>query len=451
MPFPNMRRAAAALATSCLGVTAAASPHTSLQGFTLDNGLQVYLQEDHRAPMISAQLWYHVGSSYEPAGHSGLTHALEHLVFEGTRTLTGPEYKTLLARLGSEGNAFTTTDATAFYQTLPASRLEIALELMADSMQNATLDEADFARGLEVIKSERRTEVEDQPMALAMERIRALAYGQSPYASPIIGHRQYLQDMSLATLRVWYQTWYHPNNATLVIVGDTTLEALRTLVHGHFGELPLAPLRDRVPVSTDLGQGERRLVIEQKGLSERLVMAFNTPSLVTTSKAEDALALSLLPQLLSEGINARLRKHRTGLAPTFQRLRSEYTLLQHGDSLLTLTAAPNARQGISLQDAEASAWEVIESLRHVLVDDRELQRAKARHLAGHVFAADDLVAQGRTIGSHAAIGIPPERIESDRHALQGLTALQLQQAAEQYLARDRVTVAYLHNEEKTHE
>ncbi|MBA1202325.1 insulinase family protein [Pseudomonas capeferrum] len=451
MPFTYLRRAAAAIATSCLALTAAASPHTSLQGFRLDNGLQVYLHEDHRAPIISAQLWYHVGSSHEPEGHSGLTHALEHLIFEGTRKLTADQYKTLLARLGSEANAFTTADATVFYQTLPASRLEIALEVMADSMQNATLGEADFARELQVIKAERRTEVEDSPMALAMERIHALAYGHSPYATPVIGYRQYLEDLSLATLRVWYQTWYHPNNATLVIVGDTTLEALQALVERHFGTLSPAPLRSRDPVPPSDAPGERRLVIAQAGLGERLVMAFNTPSLFTAGNTEDALALSLVPQLLSEGVNARLRKHRTGSAPTFQYLRAEYTLVQQGDSLLTLIAVPNSEQHVSLEDAEASIWEAIESLQYVRVDEHELRRAKARQLAERVFAADDLAAQGRAIGSHAVSGVPPERLEDDRQALQNLTALRLQQAAQHYLTRDRVTVAYLRNEEKPNE
>lgn len=179
---------------------------SSLQHFTLANGLKVYLREDHRAPLASVQLWYHVGSSYEPEGHTGLSHALEHLMFEGSSKLAEGEYSRLMTRLGGDPNAFTFEDATVYPITLPTSRMEVVLEAMADAMATATLGEAPFKRELAVVMAERRANVDNNPFAVALEQNKLLAYGKCSYATPIIGFKQDLQQLTQAAARNWYQS-----------------------------------------------------------------------------------------------------------------------------------------------------------------------------------------------------------------------------------------------------
>lgn len=211
-----------------------------LQSFKLDNGLQVYLRQDHRAPLVSAQLWYHVGSSYEPAGQSGLSHLLEHLMFEGSSKLASGQYSKLLTLLGGDPNAFTSEDATCFPVTLPASRLEIVLEAMADAMGTARFEQSTFEREVQVVLAERRLQTDQSPLAIARERDRLLAHGSSPYATPIIGHQADVESLTAQAARRWYQNWYQPANATLVVVGDIDLARLRRYVERHFAAVASA-------------------------------------------------------------------------------------------------------------------------------------------------------------------------------------------------------------------
>lgn len=188
--------------------------------FQLENGLKVIVREDHRAPVVVSQLWYRVGSSYESAGLTGLSHALEHMMFKGSAKLAPGESSRILRELGAEENAFTSDDYTAYYQVLASDRLAVALEMEADRLASLKLPADEFAREIEVIKEERRLRTDDRPSALAYERFKALAFPASGYRNPTIGWMSDLQRMQVDDLRAWYQQWYRPNNATLVIVGD---------------------------------------------------------------------------------------------------------------------------------------------------------------------------------------------------------------------------------------
>lgn len=210
----------------------------SVYTFTLANGLRVYLREDNRAPLVSVQLWYHVGSSYEPEGHTGLSHALEHLLFEGSSKLAPGQYSALMSRLGGDPNAFTYPDATVFPLTLPRNRLEIALEALADVMASATLSDMPFARELAVVMAERREDIDNSPLALAVEHHQLLVYGNSGYGNPVTGHKTDLDHMTPTAARTWYQTWYHPNNATLAVAGDIALAQLQSWLHGTLQRSP---------------------------------------------------------------------------------------------------------------------------------------------------------------------------------------------------------------------
>ena len=223
------RAARLLLGSLVLPLAALAGTPPPTHEFTLDNGLKLIVREDSRAPVVVSQLWYRVGSSYETPGRTGLSHALEHMMFKGTERLEPGEGSRLLRELGAEENAFTSDDYTAYYQVLARDRLAVAFELEADRMTGLRLPEDEFLRELEVIKEERRLRTDDRPTSLAYERFKAMAYPASGYRNPTIGWMRDLQRMTVDDLRAWYQRWYAPNNAALVVVGDVRADEVRQL------------------------------------------------------------------------------------------------------------------------------------------------------------------------------------------------------------------------------
>ena len=300
------RHAGLLLGSLLLPLMASAAEPQPTHEYTLDNGLKVVVREDHRAPVVVSQLWYKVGSSYETPGLTGLSHALEHMMFKGSRKL-GPGQASLVLRdLGAEENAFTTDDYTAYYQVLARDRLPVALELEADRMAHLALPADQFKSEIEVIKEERRLRTEDKPSALAFERFKAAAYPASGYRTPTIGWMADLQRMTIDDLRHWYQAWYAPNNATLVVVGDVTGDEVKALAQKYFGEIPRRDLpAARKPL--ELAEpGERRLKLHVRTQLPSLIMGFNVPTLGSSNDARSINALRLISAILDGGYSARL-------------------------------------------------------------------------------------------------------------------------------------------------
>ncbi|WP_027592323.1 pitrilysin family protein [Pseudomonas sp. LAIL14HWK12:I7] len=424
-------------------------PTPSVQSFALANGLRVYLREDRRAPLVSVQLWYHVGSIDEPDGHSGLSHVLEHLLFEGSSKLASGQYSTLMTRLGGDPNAFTLEDATYFPLTLPVSRLEIALEAMADTMATATLSDAPFARELAVVMAERRVDIDNNPLALAMEQHQLLAHGNSRYATPVIGHPPDLHAMTPAAARTWYQTWYHPNNATLSVVGDIGLQPLQALVARHFAVIPAHRLPPRQTPVEDAELTRRAQTLHLQGLRPGVILSFNLPSQRTATSNAQAHALRLLPDLLSEGHAATLRRLLVIDEQVLQGLKATYEPYRRGDSLLTLYAFCSAH--VTPEAAADRLLAEIERFRQQPPSIEALQRAKARLLARQLFARDAIAEQAQAIGRQAACGLDPIALDDERATLEAVTAEQVHQAAVAYLTAPRTAITYMHNKERAHE
>ena len=218
--------------------------------YQLDNGMQVIVKEDHRAPVAVSQVWYRVGASYEPDGITGISHALEHMMFKGTPQVGAGEFSRIISALGGTENAFTGSDYTAYFETLAVEHLERALELEADRMRNLLLDADEFAKEIAVVKEERRLRTEDKPSGRVYEQFNAVAWRSSPYRNPIIGWMNDLEHMTIDDLTAWYRRWYAPNNATLVVVGDVEPETVRAIAQRHFGTLaPSEPISVSSPAS----------------------------------------------------------------------------------------------------------------------------------------------------------------------------------------------------------
>lgn len=419
-----------------------ASSMQTTHEFSLDNGLKVIIREDHRAPIVVSQLWYKVGSSYEVPGSTGLSHALEHMMFKGSSKLGPGESSRVLRMLGAEENAFTSDDYTAYYQVLANDRLEVALEMEADRLASATLPEDEFLREIEVIKEERRLRTDDRPAGLAYERFKALAWPSSGYHIPTIGWMQDLERMSIADLRQWYQYWYSPNNATLVIVGDVEPEQVKTLVKRHFGKIPARPLPNiKLPIELD-EPGERRLTLYLKTRLPSLLLGFNVPGLQTAKQETDAHALRLISALLDGGQSARLSSQLERQQELVAGAGAHYNAFSRGDSLFTLSATPNVQKNISLEQVEKALWEQLEALKNEPPTQTELDRVRAQVIAWETYAQDSVTSQANRIGMLESVGLSWRVLENDLEKLNSITPADIQTAARTYFTRARSTTLH---------
>ena len=450
--MPSMLRRAAALLLGALYLPLVVAADTQpTHEFFLDNGLKVIVREDHRAPVVVSQLWYKVGSSYESPGKTGLSHALEHMMFKGSRKLEAGEASRILRELGAEENAFTSDDYTAYYQVLARDRLAVAFELEADRLASLKLPADEFAREIEVIKEERRLRTDDKPSALAYERFKAMAYPASGYHTPTIGWMADLKRMTVEELRIWYKRWYAPNNATLVVVGDVTPDEVRTLAERYFGPIDKQPVPiAKRPLELD-EPGERRLQLHVQTQVPSLIMAFNTPGLATSENPTQIHALRLISALLDGGYSARLPQQLERGQELVTSASAWYNAYARGDSLFVLSAAPNIQKGRTLEEVEEGLWQQLELLKQTAPSAEELERVRAQVIAGLVYERDSITQQATTIGQLETVGLSWRLMDDELSALEAVTPKDIQQAARTYFTRSRLSVAHVLPEETSDE
>ncbi|WP_150304851.1 M16 family metallopeptidase [Pseudomonas saliphila] len=411
--------------------------------FSLDNGLKVIVREDHRAPVVVSQLWYKVGSSQEPPGKTGMTHALEHMMFKGSENIAPGQASKILSSLGAQENAFTSRDYTAYYQVLSRDQLAVALELEAERMHLLSLPEDEVMREMQVIKEERRLRVDDNPNSLAYERFMTQAYMASPYAQPVIGWMHDLDRLTVDNLRDWYELHYHPGNATLVIVGDVKLDEIRGLVERYFGPIPAGPVPEqKAPLELPDG-GERSLVLELDVQLPSLIMGFNVPSLNTAEAPWEAHALRLLEAVLDGGYSARLASRLERDQSIATSASASYSAFSRGDSLFMLSGVPNESREISLEQLEQALWEQIEELKANPPSVEELNRVQSQLIASLVYEQDQISQQANRIGQLESIGLPWTLLDKDVETLEAITPEQVSDVARRYLTRERLTRAHV--------
>ncbi|WP_050577181.1 M16 family metallopeptidase [Pseudomonas cremoricolorata] len=417
-----------------------------LAHFTLDNGLRVILVQDHRVPLVSAQLWYHVGASHEPHGQSGLSHALEHWVFEGSSKLAPGQYAKVLARLGAKPLAFTLDEATLYVASVPANRLEIVLEAQADIMSSATLAEQDFVSCRDALINEHRLRVESSADEQASRLHLQLAHGASPYAHSRYDHLDDLQGLGADAVRAWYAKHYHPSNATLVVAGDIRMPALREQVERHFDALPTRPKHtDPGFRQTDTLFG-REQTVRLPALRQGVILSFNTPSLGSTQSPAEVIALQVAAALLSNGASSRLYAALVRDQPLLRGIRSEFDVHLRGDTLMTWHSLLSPGR-TSPEQASARMLAVIDTLSHTPVSTVELQRAKTKLLAQLIYQRDALQDHAYHIGRHALSGADLDLLERTPELIQSVTADAVHEVARRYFTANRLTVTYTQPEE----
>ncbi|HEA25553.1 MAG TPA: insulinase family protein, partial [Ectothiorhodospiraceae bacterium] len=351
--------------------------------FMMANGMKLIVKEDHRAPVVVSQIWYKVGASSEHIGITGVSHVLEHMMFKGTKKYPPGEFSRIIAENGGRENAFTGRDYTSYFQQLEKSRLPIAFELEADRMRNLHLQEEEFQKERDVVVEERRLRTEDKPSALTYEKFMATAFQVNPYHNPVIGWLDDLQNLNLEDLRHWYQTWYSPNNATLVVVGDVSPQAVRELAQSHFGSIPPSTLPVQKPRREPKQQGERRITVRAPAEVAVLIMGYKTPVLHTTDEPWKAYALEMLANVLDGGDSARISRELVRGKAIAASAGAGYDLTARYDSLLTLEGTP--AQGQDIATVEKALREQVTRLHHELVSQKELSRIKAQVTAAKVY------------------------------------------------------------------
>lgn len=422
-------------------VLAVGSAQAAVTDVTLDNGMRVIVQEDHRAPVMVSQVWYRAGSMDEFNGTTGVAHVLEHMMFKGTPNVPPGEFSKRIAAAGGRENAFTSRDHTAYFQQMQKDRLELAMQLEADRMANLVISDELFAKEIQVVMEERRLRTDDQAQSVVYERLMATAYQTHPYRRPIIGWMDDLQNMSGQDARDWYARWYAPNNATLVVAGDVKADEVIALAKRYFGALPARALAERKPQVEPAQVGEKRIEVKAPAQVPYLLMAWHAPTLKDWDKDTTPYALQILAGVLSGNDSARLQKSLVKTQQIAVNASAGYDAVARGPGMFLIDATP--ADGKSVADLEHAIRDEIKRIQDEGISEAELARIKAQVIAADVYQRDSLFYQAMQLGEYVTAGLPPEALTKRVDKLRAVTAKDVQAAAQQWLQDDHLSVAEL--------
>lgn len=432
-------------ALTCLFSFAIAAPSAqaaaSAQEFRLANGMRIIVQEDKRAPTVTHMIWYRVGSMDELSGTTGVAHVLEHMMFKGTKKLKPGDFSAKVAALGGRDNAFTGKDYTAYHQQIEKSHLAEVMSLEADRMQNLTMDKNEFAKEIKVVMEERRLRTDDQPIAKVYEALNATAFIASPYHNPVVGWMDDLQNMTAADALAWYERWYAPNNAIMVVTGDVDAQQVRTMAEKYFGKIPVKTLPVSKPQNEPAQNGLRRVVVKAPAENPYVVLAFKVPTLRDVEKDDDVHALDVLAAVLDGYDNARLPARLVRTERVANSAGASYGGIARGPSLFTLDGVP--AQGTSIEQLEQKLRAEVTRIATDGVSAAELKRVKTQLIASQIYKRDSIFGQAMEIGSMEMAGIPSRQIDRIIEKLAAVTPAQVQAVALKYFSDDQLTVASL--------
>lgn len=411
------------------------------QEFRLSNGMRLIVQEDKRAPTVVHMVWYRVGSMDEQSGTTGVAHVLEHMMFKGTKKLKPGEFSAKVAALGGRENAFTGKDYTAYYQQVEKSRLEQVMALEADRMQNLTMDKEEFAKEIRVVMEERRLRTDDQPLSLLFEALNATAYVAHPYKNPVVGWMNDLQNMTAADALGWYQRWYAPNNATMVVAGDVDAKRVRELAEKYYASIPAKTLPKSKPQQEPAQTGIKRLVVKAPAENPFLVMAYKMPKLLDVDKDDDVHALDVLAAVLDGYDNARLPARLVRTERIANSVDAGFEPVARGPVMFTLSGVP--AQGTSVDQLEQALRAEITRIAVDGVSAAELKRVKTQLIASQVYKRDSVFGQAMEIGGMEMAGISFRQMDKIIEKLSAVTPEQVQSVAQKYFGDDQLTVATL--------
>ena len=402
----------------------------------LPNGLKVILLENHKAPLVTFQVWYRVGSRNEAWGKTGLSHMLEHMMFKGTEKVGPEEFSRIIQENGGNDNAFTSRDYTAYFENISADRVQVSIDLESDRMQNLLLREQDFRTERMVVMEERRLRTEDNPQANLQEHMEATAFLTSPYHWPTIGWKEDIERFTLDDLKAHYRTYYNSVNAILIVVGDFKREELLPRIEKAFGSMPkgIAPNQER---DVDPKQtGERRVFVKKEAKLPYIVMGYHVPNL----REPDSYVLEVIATLLSAGKSSRLYQSLVREKRLVLSVDADHSLLSRDPSLFYLSA--ELLPGKEVADVEKALDQEVERLKKELVGAHELEKAKNQIEASFIFSQDSLFYQAMLVAQHE-IAVTWKAIDDYLPSIRKVSSEEIQRVAKKYLTPDNRTVGVL--------
>lgn len=411
--------------------------------YTLDNGMEVVVIEDHRAPVVVHMVWYRTGSADEPPGKSGIAHFLEHLMFKGTDDMAPGELSRVVEANGGSDNAFTSSDYTAYYQRVAADRLELMMKMESDRMRDLALTPDDIGTERDVVLEERNQRVENDPGALFGEQRSAAQYLNHPYGIPVIGWRHEAETLTLDDAMAFYRKYYAPNNAILIVAGDVEPEEVRTLAETYYG--PLAPtpslgprMRPQEPPQT----AERRLTYADPRVAQPYVIRSYLAPERDPGAQEEAAALVMLAELLGgKGATSVLGQKLEFEAKKAIFTSAFYSGVSYDDTTFGLIIAPVP--GVSLAEAEAALDTAIAEFMEEGVDPEQFARIKMQMRASLIYAEDSIQTLARRYGAALTAGLTLDDIDAWPGILQDVTSEQVLAAARRVFDRDRAVTGWL--------
>lgn len=431
------RLASLFLLGSLCAAPALANPYAT----TLPNGLKVVVKEDRRAPVVAHMVWYRVGSMDEVDGTSGVAHLLEHMMFKGTPKVGPGEFSKRVAAAGGRDNAFTSRDYTAYFQQVPKEKLGEMMALEADRMRHLNVDPKEFEQEIKVVMEERRLRTDDNPQALLFEQANAVAFQAHPYRRPVIGWMNDLENMTAADARAWYDQWYVPNNATLVVSGDVDHQKVFQLARQHYGGLRGRALPARKPQQEPAQKGLRRVVVKGPADLPQIVMSWKVPRVESMTGPDEPFALDMLAAILDGHDAARLGRSLVREQRLATHVGASYDALNRGPALFYLYGSP--APGQTPETLEKALRAEVERIAREGVQEAELKRAKAQLIAAQIYKLDSVFGQAMEIGSMEMLGFSHQDIAALQARLEAVTAAQVQAAAQRWFGDDSLTIGLL--------
>lgn len=416
---------------------------SQVQQFTLNNGLKILVKEDHRAPIAVSMVWYHVGSADEPGGITGISHALEHLMFKGT--LKNPEgvFSKKIAAIGGQENAFTNNDYTAYFEKIAAPHLAMSFELEADRMQHLQLTKQTFSKEIKVIQEERRLRTDDNPQALTFERFLAAAHLSAPYHHPVIGWMSDLKQMQASDAKTWYERFYAPNNALLVVVGDVDSNQVYQLAKHYFENIPKHPIILRKMQWEPPNLGKKTVEVHAPAQVPMLMIGFPAPTVKTVSAQHtaDPYALELIAGILDAGDSARFSQRLIRKQQIASNVDIFYNLYAQYQTQFVLYGTPS--QSHDLSTLKQGILAELTRLQKEQVSEAELQRVKTQIIAQKTFERDSIFGQAMELGVLETVGIGWQTAEKYIERINQITPAQIQKTAQRYFQPHELTEAHL--------
>ncbi|MFV8259389.1 M16 family metallopeptidase [Bdellovibrio bacteriovorus] len=404
--------------------------------FTLENGLTVLLLEDHAVPMVSYHTWYRVGSRDESPGVTGAAHMLEHMMFKGAKKYDGKSFDRIFHENGITNNAFTTNDYTGFYENLPSSKLELVMDMEVDRMSSLLISPEDLKSEKEVVKEERRWRVDNNPMGLLRELMMGTIFKVHPYKWPVIGYMKDIEAYDSEKLRYFYNTFYVPNNAVLVVVGDFNTSKVKSLIEKYYGKLPSRPLPERKYPSEPAQKVQQNATLRKDVQNTSFVVAYKSPK----QGQPDMYALDLAANILGYGTSSRLHKR---LVYQKQAATSAYSYNYAMQDEGMFAVGVNLKPGQTPQESLDIVYNEIWKLRNQKVSEAELEKAKTQVMKDLVDSLKTMDGKARALAVNEIVTGSYESLFTDLEKYQAVTADDIKRVADKYTQQTQRSIITL--------